>query len=273
MHLCPLPNPPPINGGGNGGGATKGNFMELKDKISLITGSGLGIGKAIALEFAKVGSDIIVSDVLEDAGQGTCEEIKKLGRQSIFFKTDVSNSEDVKNTVDKAIEIFGRIDILVNNAGITKDQLIMKMSEEEWDKVIAVNLKGTFNFCKAVSRYMLKQRSGKIINIASIVGQIGNIGQVNYAASKAGVIGITKTLAKEFASRNINVNAIAPGFIKTRMTDALSDKAKEELTKMIPLNRLGEPLDVAKVALFLASDYSNYITGQVIRVDGGMVIS
>jgi len=247
--------------------------MQLKDKVSLITGAGLGIGKAIALEFAQAGSNVIVTDVLEDAGNQTCEEIKLLGQETIFLKTDVSNFEEVKNTVDKAIEKFGKIDILINNAGITKDQLIMKMTEEEWDKVIAVNLKGTFNFCKAVSRYMLKQRSGKIINMASIVGQIGNVGQVNYSASKAGVIGITKTLAKEFASRNINVNAIAPGFIKTRMTDVLSDKAKEELMKMIPLNRLGEPSDVAKVALFLASDYSNYITGQVIRVDGGMVIS
>ncbi len=247
--------------------------MELKGKVSLITGAGLGIGQAIALEFAKAGSDIIVSDILEDAASQTCDEIKNLGREAIFVKADVSNFDDVKNMLEKAIEKFNKIDILVNNAGITKDQLIMKMTEEEWDKVIAVNLKGAFNCCRAVSRYMLKQRAGKIINIASVVGQIGNPGQVNYAASKAGVIGITKTLAKEFASRGINVNAIAPGFIKTRMTDVLSDKAKEELSKLIPLNRLGEPSDVAKTALFLASDYSNYITGQVIRVDGGMVIS
>lgn len=244
----------------------------LKDKVALITGSGQGIGRAIALKLASYGANIVVSDVIEDNGKAVCDEIISLGREAIFVKCDVSNMNEVENLATLAMEKFGKIDILVNNAGITRDTLILKMTEEDWDKVIAINLKGTFNCSKVISKLMIKQRSGRIINIASIIGLVGNAGQCNYAASKAGIIGLTKSIAKELALRNITVNAIAPGFIKTKMTDNIPDKIKDELLKQIPLRKLGEPEDVANAVLFLSSDLASYITGEVIKVDGGMVM-
>jgi len=244
----------------------------LKDKIALITGAGLGIGREIALAFAKEGCDIAVCDIMEEPASETAKEIEKLGRKSAFYIVDVSKTADVEAIVNKVVDNFGAINILVNNAGITKDGLIMRMSESDWDAVLSVNLKGVYNFTKAVVRHMMKARSGRIISISSIVGLMGNPGQANYSASKAGVIGLTKSVAKELASRNITVNAIAPGFIKTRMTEALTDLQRKAMLDRIPLNRLGEPQDVANAALFLASDLASYITGQVITVDGGMVM-
>ena len=246
--------------------------MLLKDKIALITGAGLGIGREIALAFAKEGCDIAVCDIMEEPASETAKEIEKLGRKSAFYIVDVSKTADVEAIVNKVVDNFGAINILVNNAGITKDGLIMRMSESDWDAVLSVNLKGVYNFTKAVVRHMMKARSGRIISISSIVGLMGNPGQANYSASKAGVIGLTKSVAKELASRNITVNAIAPGFIKTRMTEALTDLQRKAMLDRIPLNRLGEPQDVANAALFLASDLASYITGQVITVDGGMVM-
>lgn len=244
----------------------------LKDKVALITGAGQGIGKAIASCFASEGAKVIISDIVADAANAAAEEIKQNGGEAAAVVCDVSKFAACEELIKKAAEQFGKIDILVNNAGITKDSLILRMTEEDWDKVIMVNLKSVFNVSKAAVKVFLKQKSGCIVNMASIIGEIGNPGQANYAASKAGVIGLTKTLAKEFASRGIRVNAIAPGFIRTKMTDAIPETARENLIKQIPLNRLGEPDDVAKLALFLASDMSSYITGQIIKVDGGMVI-
>jgi len=244
----------------------------LKEQVAIITGAGQGIGKAIAVLFANQGAKVVVSDIIEDIANQTVAEIKSKGGTTVSIVCNVSKLSDCENLIEKTLTEFGKIDILVNNAGITRDQLIMKMSESDWDIVLAVNLKSVFNTCKSVSRHFLKQRSGCIINMASIIGEIGNVGQANYSASKAGVIGLTKTLAKEFASRNIKVNAIAPGFIKTKMTESLPDKVRETLFTQIPLGRFGEPEDVANLALFLASPLSSYITGQIIRVDGGMVI-
>jgi 3-oxoacyl-[acyl-carrier protein] reductase len=246
--------------------------MQLKDKVAIVTGSGRGIGKAIALQLAEAGANLVVSDIDKATSVQVVAEIKELGCEAIAVTSDVSLSADAQSLIDKAIEKFGRIDFLINNAGITRDNLLLRMTEEEWDSVIAVNLKGTYNCIRAAARTLMKQRSGRIINIASVVGQIGNPAQINYAASKAGVIGMTKTAAKEMSSRNILVNAIAPGFIETAMTAQLPQEAREKLTGLIPLNRLGEPEDVAKVVLFLCSDAGNYITGQVINVDGGMVM-
>lgn len=245
--------------------------MRLKDKIALITGSAQGIGKSIAETFAREGAKIAVSDINQGLSQQTADEIaSKYGVETIAIGANVVKLEDCDNLIKTTIDKFSKIDILVNNAGITKDNLILRMTEAEWDAVIAVNLKGVFNCIKAASRQLLKQREGRIINIASVVGQMGNAGQINYSATKGGVIAITKTCAREFSSRNILVNAIAPGFIRTAMTDALNDEAKEAMSKMIPLSRLGEASDVANAALFLASDESSYITGQVIAVNGGM---
>ena len=244
----------------------------LDNKIALITGSARGIGLAIASRFAQEGGHIVLSDVNEAALQEAEVSIKAWGVQVMSQKADVTSQVQVEELVKKTIDKFGRIDILVNNAGITRDALLMRMTENEWDAVLSVNLKGAFLCTKAVSRVMIKQRSGKIINMASIIGLIGNVGQANYAASKGGMIAFTKSVARELASRGINVNAIAPGFIKTDMTDALPEEAKKALLERIPLNRLGETGDVAELALFLASDESNYITGCVIRVDGGMAI-
>jgi len=244
----------------------------LSGKVALVTGAGRGIGLAIALRLAEYGADVIVSDIDADTAKTAAAEIEKLGRKAMAIPGNVAKFEDCQNIINAAAEAFGHIDILVNNAGITRDNLIMRMTEEEWDSVIAVNLKSVFNCSKVISRLMMKQRSGKIINISSVVGMMGNPGQANYSASKAGVIGLTKTLAKELASRGITVNAVAPGFIRTKMTEFLKDDAREALIKMIPLTRLGEPQDVANAVLFLSSPLADYITGQVLPVDGGMAI-
>ncbi|EOU1910892.1 MAG: 3-oxoacyl-[acyl-carrier-protein] reductase [Clostridium perfringens] len=245
----------------------------LKDKVAIVTGGTRGIGRAIALKLADQGANIVINYRNSDK---EAEELKAIleekGVKVLTVKCDISNFEDSKNLMDKCKEVLGKIDILVNNAGITKDTLIMRMKEEDFDNVIDVNLKGTFNCAKHASAIMLKQRFGKIINMTSVVGIAGNAGQVNYAASKAGVIGLTKSLAKELGSRGITVNAVAPGFINTDMTASLSEKVKEEASKNIPLKRLGDPEDVANLVGFLASDAANYITGQVINVDGGMVM-
>ena len=245
----------------------------LKDKVAVITGSARGIGRAIAEEYASNGAKVIISDIMQDKAEETANEIReKFHIDTLAVKTDVSKYEDVEILINQTIEKFGKIDIIVNNAGITRDNLIMRMSEQEWNMVIDINLKGVFNCTKAVSRPMMKQRYGKIINITSVVGEMGNPGQINYSASKAGVIGMTKTTAKELGSRGIRVNAIAPGFIVSEMTDKMTDQAKESLMKLIPMGELGKPADVAKAAVFLASDMSDYITGQVINVCGGMVM-
>lgn len=245
----------------------------LKDKVAIITGSARGIGKAIAQELAGKGVKIVISDILPEEAEKTAKEIKETySVETIAIASDISKLSEATALVDKTLEIFGSVDILVNNAGITRDNLIMRMKEEEWDSVINVNLKGVFNGLRAVSRQMLKQRSGRIINITSVVGQMGNAGQINYTAAKAGVIGMTKTAAKELGSRGVTVNAVAPGFIISQMTDKLDEKQKSNLTALIPLKRLGETTDIAKAVRFLASDDANYITGQVINVDGGMVM-
>ncbi|MFH0888123.1 MAG: 3-oxoacyl-[acyl-carrier-protein] reductase [Planctomycetota bacterium] len=244
----------------------------LKNKVALVTGSGRGIGREIALSLATEGCHIILFDVDENTLKDTTSEIQTKGVKALAKKVDISNSVEVENVIEEVCKTFPAIDILVNNAGITRDNLIMRMKDEEWDRVLNINLKGTFNCTKAVCRYMFKQRSGKIINIASVIGIGGNIGQANYAASKAGVIALTKTSAKEFASRNINVNAIAPGFIQTPMTDVLNEEIKKRMTEHIPLQRLGTVKDVADAVLFFASDKSSYVTGQVLIVDGGMLM-
>ncbi len=245
----------------------------LDNKVALVTGSARGIGLAIARAFAKEGALVGVCDLAEDAAREAAKGLKEVGREGVAFAMDVTNPE----SVDKGISGFiegqgGRLDILVNNAGITKDGLLMRMSDAQWDLVLKVNLNGVFYCTRAAIRTMIKQRSGRIINMASVVGLMGNPGQANYAASKGGVIALTKTTAKEVASRNITVNAIAPGFIKTFLTDQMTDKAKAAIMGQIPMERLGIPEDVAGVALFLASAEASYVTGQVIPVDGGMVM-
>ncbi|MDI7258939.1 MAG: 3-oxoacyl-[acyl-carrier-protein] reductase [Thermodesulfobacteriota bacterium] len=244
--------------------------MELSGKVALVTGAAQGIGKAIALILAKNGADIVVSDINLEKAEETANEIRTMGQKSLAMKSNVADLKDVEGMAKAIIEKFGKIDILVNNAGITRDRLILRMTEEDWDAVLDVNLKGTFNCTKAVIRYMSKQKSGRIVNIASVVGMMGNAGQANYSASKAGVIGLTKTIAREFAQRGINVNAIAPGYIQTPMTDGIPEKAKEELKRLIPMDRLGQPEDVANAVLFLVSESSSYITGQVLNVNGGI---
>jgi len=244
--------------------------LKLAGKIALITGAAQGIGRAVALLLARNGADIVVSDINLEKAQETAKEIEVIGRRAMAIKVNVVNLEEVERMVQAILEGFKQIDILVNNAGIARDKLILRMTEEDWEAVINVNLKGTFNCTKAVIRYMSKQKSGKIVNIASVVGEMGNAGQANYSASKAGVIGFTKTIAREFALRGINVNAIAPGYIETPMTEALPEKVKEELKRMIPMERLGRPEDVAEGVLFLVSEASSYITGQVLNVNGGI---
>lgn len=247
--------------------------MILENKTSMITGGARGIGKEIAVLFAQEGSNLAICDVNEEALAETKKEIEdSTGRKVMTGKVDVTNVAEVSEFVKKTLDNFGSLDILVNNAGITKDNLVMRMSDDEWDAVLGVNLKGAFNCIKAVTRPMMKARGGKIVNMASIIGIMGNAGQANYSASKGGLIALTKTVAKELGSRNINVNAIAPGFIKTDMTDKLGDEARDKLLGYIPLGRMGDTQDVAKLALFLVSDCSSYITGQVIKVDGGMVM-
>lgn len=245
----------------------------LKGKCALVTGASRGIGKAIALKLASLGANLVLNyRSSETEAMEVEKEVKKMGVDAISIKGDISKLEDVENLVSVAKEKFGSVDIMVNNAGITKDTLILRMKEEDFDKVIDVNLKGVFNCLKTITPVMVRQKHGKIINLSSVVGISGNAGQVNYAASKAGVIGMTKSLAKEVGSRGINVNAVAPGFIETDMTEVLGDKYKEEMKKNIPLKKLGKPEDVANVVAFLASESSDYITGQVIHVDGGMLM-
>ena len=246
--------------------------MLLKDKVALVTGGARGIGREIALLFAKEGAHIALCDLNADALAVTQKEIETLGRSAITGLVDVSKPDQVESFVQKTLDKFNKIDILVNNAGITKDGLLVRMSESDWDAVLAVNLKGAFNCTKAVAKPMMKQRGGRIVNMASIIGIMGNAGQANYAASKGGLIALTKTTAKELASRNVRANAIAPGFIQTEMTAKLSDNVKSEMLKYVPLAKFGTVQDVANLALFLASDNSSYITGQVIQVDGGMAI-
>lgn len=242
-------------------------------KTVLITGGSRGIGKAVAIKFAEKGNQIIINYVSEktDTEKLKNELLEAGAKDVLLIKADVSNSEDVKNMVKESIEKFEKIDILVNNAGITKDNLLMRMSEEEFDKVIQINLKGTYLVTKEVTKYMMKKRSGSIVNLASVVGVAGNAGQCNYAASKAGIIGFTKSIAKELASRNIRANAVAPGFIETDMTNVLKEEIKENINSQIPLRRMGSAKEVAELVYFLGEDASSYITGQVISVDGGMI--
>ena len=245
----------------------------LKGKCALVTGASRGIGKAIALKLASLGANLVLNYRSSEAEALEVEKaVKDMGVDAISVKGDISKLADVENLVTAAKEKFGVIDIMVNNAGITRDTLILRMKEEDFDKVIDVNLKGVFNCLKTITPIMVRQKHGKIINLSSVVGISGNAGQVNYAASKAGVIGMTKSLAKEVGSRGINVNAVAPGFIETDMTEVLGEKYKEEMKKNIPLKKLGKPEDVADVVAFLASESSDYITGQVIHVDGGMLM-
>jgi len=247
--------------------------MQLKGKTAVVTGGSRGIGRSIALELAAKGANVVVNYTSRcEAALSVVREIEELGVSGMAVKADVSKAKEVENLVNEVLNKFGSIDILINNAGITRDNLIIRMTEQEFDEVININLKGAFICTKSVSRVMIKQKSGKIINVSSVVGIIGNSGQSNYAAAKAGLIGFTKSMAKELARRGINVNAVAPGFIQTDMTSVLSDKVKEELIESIPLKRIGKPEDVAKAVLFLASEYSDYITGQVIHIDGGMVM-
>lgn len=248
--------------------------MGIFEKVALITGSARGIGKAIALELANHGANIVINDIVpKNEIDKTLEEIKQINDKALGIRADITVFNEVENMVKEIINKFGKIDILVNNAGITRDSFLIRMKEGDWDAVIRINLKGTFNCSKAVAKYMMRQKSNdKIVNISSVVGLVGNIGQTNYAASKAGIIGLTKSMAKELALRNINVNAIAPGFIETDMTKKLPEKVIKDLQRQIPLKKLGIVEDVAKTVYFLVSDAANYITGQVINVDGGMVM-
>ncbi|MBN2260966.1 MAG: 3-oxoacyl-[acyl-carrier-protein] reductase [Clostridiales bacterium] len=245
----------------------------LKDQVAVVTGGSRGIGKAIALMLAKEGAHVVINYTSSDEkAKEVKSEIEIMGGKAMIYKADVSNEKSVEEFAKAVYKEFGRIDILVNNAGITKDGLVMRMKEDDFMKVIEINLKGTFLCSKHFGKLMMKARYGKIINISSVVGVMGNAGQANYAASKAGVIGLTKSLAKEFASRNINVNAVAPGFIETEMTKELTEEVKESYAKAIPLGVYGQPEDVANLVVFLSSSVSNYITGQVINLDGGMVM-
>lgn len=245
----------------------------LKDKVAIVTGASKGIGRAIAINFAKEGAKVVLNYRSDDNGaQEVLKEIENSGGVALLHKGDVSDFSVAEDLIKFCIEKFSRIDILVNNAGITRDTLLLRMKEEDFDSVINVNLKGSFNCVKHASSFMIKQKYGKILNISSVIGLIGNVGQINYAASKAGIIGMTKSLAKELGSRGINVNAIAPGFIETDMTSVLEDKTKETIMSHIPLKRMGSVEDVSNLAVFLASDLASYITGQVITVDGGMVM-
>jgi 3-oxoacyl-[acyl-carrier protein] reductase len=244
----------------------------VNGKVAVVTGGAQGIGEAISMTLAKEGAAIAVIDVNLEKAQATVENIKKLGVDAEAFKADVSNNADVAAVVDKIVDRFKKIDILVNNAGVTRDNLLIRMSEQEWDLVIAINLKGTFNFTQKVGRVMMKQRTGAIVNISSVIGLMGNAGQTNYSASKAGVIGITKSVAKELAGRNVRVNAVCPGYIQTAMTDKLTEEVKAKMLEFIPTKTMGTAQDVANVVLFLASDLSNYVTGETIRIDGGMAM-
>lgn len=248
-------------------------MIDLSGKTALITGAGRGIGKQIALKLAELGADIVVNDIPSSAdADETAKQIAQMGREALVCKCDVRNFDDVSEMVKIILDKFGKIDILINNAGITRDGLIMRMSDKDFDDVIAINLKGAFNCIKAVTRPMMKQRGGAIVNMASVVGVMGNAGQANYCASKAGLIGLTKSAARELASRGIRANAIAPGFIESAMTDKLSEEIKQQYFKSIPLARFGTAEDIANTAVFLASDAASYITGQVIHIDGGLLM-
>ena len=244
----------------------------LEGKVALVTGGARGIGKAISARLAAEGAKLAIVDIMLDVAQATADEFTAQGVEAKAYAANVASFADAEATVAQVVADFGSLDILVNNAGITRDTLMLRMTEEDFDKVIAVNLKGTFNFTKASIRPMMKARAGKIINIASVVGRMGNVGQANYAASKAGVIGLTKTVAKEFASRNIQANAVAPGYIVTDMTGKLSEEAREAFMQVIPMKRGGTPEDVANVVYFLSCPDSDYVTGQVINIDGGMLM-
>ncbi|HBZ10409.1 MAG TPA: 3-oxoacyl-[acyl-carrier-protein] reductase [Bacillus bacterium] len=247
--------------------------MKLEGKVALVTGASRGIGRATALALAEAGANVVVNYAgSTDKANEVAEQIRAIGREAITYQCNVSDSNAVQAMIKDTIAKFGKIDILVNNAGITRDNLLMRMKEDEWDDVINTNLKGVFLCTKAVTRQMMKQRSGRIINVASIVGVIGNPGQSNYVAAKAGVIGLTKSTARELASRGITVNAIAPGFITTDMTDELTNEQKEAMLQQIPLAKFGQASDIANAVLFLASDDANYITGQTLHIDGGMVM-
>ncbi len=246
--------------------------MNLSDKVAIVTGSGQGIGRAIALKLAAVGATVVVNDISE-AIETVAEEIKTMKRRSLAIKADVSSVEDVARMVETTMATYGRIDILVNNAGITRDHLLLRMTDDDWNSVLKVNLNSVFLCTRAVLRHMVKQRWGRIVSIASVVGVVGNPGQANYAATKAGIIGFTRTVAKEVASRGITANAIAPGFIETGMTQQLEGNWQQELRKRIPAGYFGSPQDVAEAVTFLASEEARYITGQVLGVDGGMAIS
>ena len=246
--------------------------MQLNDQVAIITGGGRGIGREIALAFVKAGAHVALFDVNQDTLNQTTAELSALGRKAEGFVVDVTDGKQVDDGVAKVLDKLGRIDILVNNAGITKDGLLIRMDDSQWDRVLNINLRGTFLCTRTISKILLKQRRGRIISIASVVGIFGNPGQANYAASKAGIIGFTKAVAKELGSRGVTCNAIAPGFIKTEMTDALPEQAKQKLMEAIPMGSLGEPADVAQAALFLASDSARYITGHVLVVDGGLAM-
>ncbi|MCL5036986.1 MAG: 3-oxoacyl-[acyl-carrier-protein] reductase [Chloroflexi bacterium] len=247
--------------------------MSLEGKVALVTGSGRGIGREIALLLAGRGVDLVITDIDEASAVKAAEEVKEKGRKAIAVKSDVSNAADVEALFKKAVDEFGRLDILVNNAGITRDTLLVRMKEEDWDAVLAVNLKGAFLCTRAAAKIMMRQRSGRIINISSVIGLMGNVGQANYSASKAGLLGLTKSAARELAPRGVTVNAVTPGFIQTDMTANLPEEVKTSLMNAVPMKKLGEPRDVAELIAFLAGNGADYITGQVIGVDGGMVMS
>ena len=247
--------------------------MNLSDRVAIVTGGGRGIGRAIALKLAGAGATVVVSDILEREAEAVAGEIKSAGGQSLVCLADVSSSSDVTRLAEATMKDYGRIDILINNAGIARDQILVRMPEEDWDKVLAVDLKSVFLCSKAVMRPMLKARWGRIVSLSSIAGVMGNPGQANYASAKAGIIGFTRTLAKEVGSHGITVNAVTPGFIDTDMTRQMDQKRLQEIKKLIPLNRFGTPQDVAEVVAFLASEEAGYVTGQVLGVNGGMAIS
>ena len=246
--------------------------MLVEGKIAVVTGAAQGIGKAIALCLAREGADVIISDISKEKAQEVASEVESLGRRSLSVTVDVTDDEEIGRAVTKSLDKFNRIDILVNNAGITKDALLVRMKHSDWEDVINTNLTGVFNWMKACAKPMMKQKSGRIVNVSSIIGLVGNTGQGNYAASKAGILGLTKSAARELALWHINVNAVAPGFIATQMTEKLPEEIKKKMLSSIPIGRWGKPEEVARAVLFLVSEMSSYITGQVMNVDGGMVM-